>query len=198
MLRLAVLLTLALLAIGLAQTPALADDRATCEKATGEVALAACARAIATGDSAGSSSQSSTTTGVSSSSVRRPRCAIKDYDVAIKLNPDDLFAFNNRANAWRDKGNLDRAIADCSEAIRLDPDYAAAYVNRGLVHERKQAARPARACDFTAALARRRRNTTTAGEPRGWRASGWRCWRGFRRTRRGPAVREDPAGVPAR
>ena len=78
--------------------------------------------------------------------------AIKDYDIAIALNPNDLFAFNNRANAWRDKGDLPRAIADYGAAIALDRDYAAAFINRGLVHERMKAFDLARA-DFQAALA---------------------------------------------
>ena len=78
--------------------------------------------------------------------------AITDYDIAIELNPNDLFAFNNRANAWRDKGDLDRALADYGAAIALDRDYAAAFINRGLVHERKKAFDLARA-DYRAALA---------------------------------------------
>ena len=78
--------------------------------------------------------------------------AIKDYDIAIALNPNDLFAFNNRANAWRDNGDLVRAIADYGAAIALDRDYAAAFINRGLVHERMKAFDLARA-DFQAALA---------------------------------------------
>ena len=37
----------------------------------------------------------------------------------------------NRGNAWRSKQEYDRAIADCTEAIRLDPKLAVAYNNRG-------------------------------------------------------------------
>jgi tetratricopeptide (TPR) repeat protein len=40
-------------------------------------------------------------------------------------------AYNNRGFVWHDKGDLDRAIADYSEAIRLDPKQANAYRNRG-------------------------------------------------------------------
>ena len=31
---------------------------------------------------------------------------------------------------WKEKGEFDRALADCNEVIRLDPGYAAAYANR--------------------------------------------------------------------
>ena len=40
---------------------------------------------------------------------------------------------NNRAGAWWDKGDFDRAIADYSAAVRLDPNNAVALTNRGVV-----------------------------------------------------------------
>jgi tetratricopeptide (TPR) repeat protein len=38
------------------------------------------------------------------------------------------FAFKNRGNAYKDKADYDRAIADYNEAIRLDPKFAIAFV----------------------------------------------------------------------
>jgi lipoprotein NlpI len=43
-------------------------------------------------------------------------------------------AYNSRGIAYYNEKDLDRAVADYSEAIRLDPKYAAAYNNRGVAY----------------------------------------------------------------
>jgi tetratricopeptide (TPR) repeat protein len=54
------------------------------------------------------------------------------------LNRDnDAAAYNNRGNAYYDKGDKDAAIADYSQAVKLDPNYAAAYYNRGIAYSAK-------------------------------------------------------------
>jgi len=45
-------------------------------------------------------------------------------------------AYYDRGTAYDDKDQLDRAIADYSEAIRIKPDYANAYRNRGRAYGR--------------------------------------------------------------
>ena len=50
--------------------------------------------------------------------------------------PDQATALSNRCRLWITKGNLDRAIADCDEAIRRDPNLGEAYVNRGMAWSR--------------------------------------------------------------
>ena len=42
---------------------------------------------------------------------------------AIRLDPNNASAYNNRGFAYGSKGDYDRAIADYTEAIRLDPKY---------------------------------------------------------------------------
>ena len=55
-----------------------------------------------------------------------------------KESPKNLArAFHNRANAYSDKGDKDRAIADYNEAIRLDPKDARAFNNRGTAYSDK-------------------------------------------------------------
>jgi tetratricopeptide (TPR) repeat protein len=58
---------------------------------------------------------------------------MSDYNEAIRLDPKQANAYNNRGLVWHDKGDLDRAIGDHNEAIRLDPKDAEIYYNRGLV-----------------------------------------------------------------
>lgn len=129
-----------------------ADDRATCNNGSGDVAIAACNRAIESGAFSGIDlGKLFTSRGVELKRKGEIDAAIADYTRAIALNSADLFAFNNRANTRRDKGDVEGAVADYGEAIRLDPDYTAAYINRGLVNERRGALDLARV-DFEAAL----------------------------------------------
>jgi tetratricopeptide (TPR) repeat protein len=66
-----------------------------------------------------------------------------DYDEAIKLltkaiesgelSREDLSSvYYNRGNAWIEKVDYGKGIADYTKAIEIDPGYAAAYNNRGL------------------------------------------------------------------
>ena len=41
----------------------------------------------------------------------------------------------SRGLAYLNKGELDKAIADCTAAIRLDPDDGETYHHRGLAHQ---------------------------------------------------------------
>ena len=72
--------------------------------------------------------------------------AIKDFDEAIRLEPQNAVAYFNRGTAYLHQGIEDLAskkfehaieafievVADYDEAIRLDPEYADAYGSRGV------------------------------------------------------------------
>jgi hypothetical protein len=53
---------------------------------------------------------------------------------AIRLNPADAEAHQERAVARVKLGKYQQALADCDEAIRLDPDDTTAYCARGAAH----------------------------------------------------------------
>ena len=57
---------------------------------------------------------------------------LRDYDYVIKLQPDFMFAYYNKANMLCAQKNYDEAIACYSKAIACDNDFAEAYFNRGL------------------------------------------------------------------
>ena len=58
------------------------------------------------------------------------------YDDLLARSPSPILAASalmNRGNAYAAKGDLDKALQDCDEAIQLDPTNAGAYVDRALV-----------------------------------------------------------------
>ena len=55
--------------------------------------------------------------------------AIADYDKAIKLNPRDANAYNNRGFAYGKKGQRDKAISDYRKALQIDPSHQFAKRN---------------------------------------------------------------------
>ena len=49
----------------------------------------------------------------------------------------DAAAYYLRGVTYHSKGELEKAIADYTEAIRINPDHAKAYNNRGAAYEYK-------------------------------------------------------------
>jgi tetratricopeptide (TPR) repeat protein len=58
--------------------------------------------------------------------------AIIEFDNAIKINPNDPKAYNNKGSALSEIARQEEAIQEFDKAIERDPNYAVAYYNKGL------------------------------------------------------------------
>lgn len=129
------LLLIAVLLI--AAAPAAADDFETCAKASGDRAIAACTRAIDSGQHKDKDLASlHYNRGWEYDEKGEYKRAIEDYDRAIELNPRPNY-YTNRGLAYSSLDDFDRAIEDYDEAIRLDAKHAVAWNNRGVAYEKK-------------------------------------------------------------
>jgi len=57
--------------------------------------------------------------------------AIERFDAAIKYNPHDGAAYNDRALCMVELGIIDQAFAYFDKGIEVEPDYATIYHNKG-------------------------------------------------------------------
>jgi tetratricopeptide (TPR) repeat protein len=74
------------------------------------------------------------------SQTKAPDAQIKGCSAIINrgtTGKDVVLAYNNRCAAYEIRGDHDRAIADCEQAIKLDPTRARAYAGRGAIYEDK-------------------------------------------------------------
>jgi tetratricopeptide (TPR) repeat protein len=100
--------------------------------------------------------------------------ALKDYDRAIRLQPDRAALWNARGFTWHMKGIgdedrpacEDRALSDYAAAMRLDPQYASAINNRAWI---LATSKVDRCRDGQAAVA----EATKACELTGWKNPGY-------------------------
>ena len=133
--------------------PAAADDFDTCYEATGDVAIAACDRAIASGRYSGTKlSQLYNNRGAEYRKKAEYGRAVADSSEAIRLDPNNAPAYAQRGTAYYKAGQYDPAIADFGQAIRQDPQYAFALYLRGLA-KRKQGDAAGGDADIAAAKA---------------------------------------------
>jgi tetratricopeptide (TPR) repeat protein len=121
-------------------TAAPTDDMKVCIEASGEPAVIACTRAIASNafqerDLASLHAMR----GAELSRTGQHDLALADYDQAIKIEPSAASIYTGRANVYLAKGDGDRAIADYSQAIKLDPQFVMAHYGRGNAHAIKGA-----------------------------------------------------------
>ncbi|MET4177816.1 hypothetical protein ABIB99_008950 [Bradyrhizobium sp. LA6.1] len=109
---------LAVAALAGLPTVAAADDADTCAKQSGDAAIAACSRAIASGEFSGEElAKIYSNRGGGYKSKSDLDSAIADYSEAIRVDPKHVTAYNKRGIAWAEKGAVERAVADYSEAI---------------------------------------------------------------------------------
>ena len=59
--------------------------------------------------------------------------AIKNYDIAIKIDQKLFGAYYNRGIALEDLHKLEEAVESYDVALKINPNYAEAYNNRGNV-----------------------------------------------------------------
>jgi tetratricopeptide (TPR) repeat protein len=59
--------------------------------------------------------------------------ALPYFTRRIEQNPNDVFAYNQRAILWKDRKEYDKALADYDQAIRLEPAVAVHLHNRGVM-----------------------------------------------------------------
>jgi tetratricopeptide (TPR) repeat protein len=109
---------------------ATADDRDICVKETGDVAIAACTRAITSGQYSGERL----------AKIYQYRCArylvksdyklaISDCSTAVEISPN-FETFLDRGNVQMDFKQYDRAGTDYTAAIKLNPKSPFAWFNR--------------------------------------------------------------------
>ncbi|SFS77880.1 Tetratricopeptide repeat-containing protein [Porphyromonadaceae bacterium NLAE-zl-C104] len=57
---------------------------------------------------------------------------LREYEAIIRLNPNFMYAYYNRAEIFSLEKDYRAAIADYTKAIELEPQFAEAYFNRGI------------------------------------------------------------------
>ena len=63
--------------------------------------------------------------------------ALKDLEIAAKLDPTDPTILVNRAQVYKGFGRNDDALKDLNRAVELNPDFLAARFNRGSMYHSK-------------------------------------------------------------
>ena len=64
--------------------------------------------------------------------------AIEQINELLAADPENSRLFSGRAAVWRELGDMERAVADCTNSIRLAPRSAEAYNNRGFMWTEKE------------------------------------------------------------
>lgn len=129
------------------------SDSDICEKESGDIAIRACDRAIASGKlTKGQLAWAYHNRGVEYEIKNEHEKAKADYNQALRIDANRSGSLVGRGNAFSNLGDYERAIADYNTALRIDSKDVNAYYNRGLAYERKGDIQLARS-DYEQALA---------------------------------------------
>ena len=63
--------------------------------------------------------------------------SLADYNISIRIKPDNVESYDYRADVYQQQGDFDKALVDYDHATRINPTYAAAYFSRGQIYEKK-------------------------------------------------------------
>jgi tetratricopeptide (TPR) repeat protein len=100
--------------------------------------------------------------------------AIREYRMALSIDPNYVNAHNNLANAHDEEGRTDEAIQEYLTAIRIMPLYATAQYNLAVVLERAGNAAAAREHCLYACRVYPNRYCPAESEPQISARGGWR------------------------
>jgi tetratricopeptide (TPR) repeat protein len=57
------------------------------------------------------------------------RSAMRDYNQALQIDPNNAEAYTHRGDAQADQGQFAQAVADYQAAVRVDPQFGRAYLS---------------------------------------------------------------------
>jgi tetratricopeptide (TPR) repeat protein len=98
------------------------DELQGCDDRTPDISVAACTALIDAPDTAPAvRSRAFFLRGVSHAHLGRFQRAIRDYDEAIRINPQHTMALNNRADAWLRLGEPAQGLPDIDRALAINP-----------------------------------------------------------------------------
>ena len=76
--------------------------------------------------------------GMENSQSGRYDQALKDFNDALKLKPNDAMLITYRGVVYYAKGQNDLAMKDFNRAIEIDPKTGKAYYQRGMIYENQE------------------------------------------------------------
>ena len=117
---------------GTFESRAATDDANICARDSGEIAIAACSRAIKSGRYKGHDlARQYLNRGVERRLKQDFELALADYGEAARIDNKYADAFYNRCVIYNLRGDYDHALADCSLAIKLGPSPSATAESGG-------------------------------------------------------------------